>query len=97
MSETPVLRAVSPDERAPRAKSVTEAAKSGSRRDLLVATRDRIAKAVENENTPPRDLAALTKRLTDIASDIEAIDSREEKEAGSSAEVSDGRFDAKAI
>lgn len=97
MSERPNLRAVSPDERAKLPKSVTEAAKSGSRRDLLVATRDRIAVAVENGNTPPRDLAALTKRLTDIALEIEAIDSREEKEAGASAEVTDGRFDAEAI
>jgi ribosome-binding protein aMBF1 (putative translation factor) len=93
------LRAVSEGEKAPvkgKQKSVTEAADAGSTRELLVAMRARIAKAVEDPNTPARDLAALTKRLVEVVRDIEAIDARDE-EAGSHAEVSDGRFEASAI
>ena len=90
------LRAVGADERMP-PKSVTEAAKSGTTRELRVATRDRIATAVENPNTAARDLAALTKRLMETQREIEAIDAREKQEAGQHAEVSDGEFDAAAI
>ena len=79
------------------AKSVTEAAKSGDRRALLVAMRDRVAATVENTNTPARDLAALTKRLLEISNDIEAIDSREGDEKVGGVDVEDGKFDAAAI
>lgn len=58
-------------------QTVAEAAKSGSRRALLVAIRDRIAEAVTSTACAPRDLASLTKRLQDIANEIEAIDARE--------------------
>ena len=57
-------------------KTVSEAAKKGTPRDLLVAMRDRIAEAVTLE-CQPRDMAALTKRLQDIVRDIEAIDARD--------------------
>lgn len=90
------LRAVAADERPKRTKSVTEAAKSGTARELLSATRDRIAVAVEDPNTPARDLAALTKRLMETVRDIEAIDAREQ-EAGAHVDVGDGEFDAAAI
>ena len=93
------LRAVSADEKPPtpaKQKTVTEAAKGGSTRELLAATRDRIAVAVEDPNTPARDLAALSKRLMETVREIEAIDAREQ-EAGTDAEVEDGEFDAAAI
>jgi len=93
------LRAVAPDEKpaAPvRSKSVTEAAKAGSARELLAATRDRIAVAVEDQNTPARDLAALTKRLMETVREIEAIDARAQ-EAEEHAEVEDGKFEASAV
>jgi hypothetical protein len=93
------LRAVAPDEKAPvRApKSVTQAAKEGTPRELLVAMQDRVARAVEDLNTPARDLAALTKRLMEIARDIEAIDAREKEESGRGPAIEDGDFDASAI
>jgi ribosome-binding protein aMBF1 (putative translation factor) len=91
------LRPVAPDERAQKAKSITEAADSGTTRELLVAMRARIAKAVEDPNTPARDLAALTKRLVEVVRDIEAIDAREDQEVGKRGDVTDGRFDASAI
>jgi hypothetical protein len=58
--------------------------------------RTRIAKAVEDPDTPARDLAALTKRLVEVVRDIEAIDARED-EAGDSGELPDEAFDAEAI
>lgn len=93
------LRAVGADETPPppvRPKSVTQAADVGTTRELLVAMRTRIAKAVESENTPARDLAALTKRLVEVVRDIEAIDARGEA-AASDANVEDGAFDPSAV
>jgi hypothetical protein len=62
-------------------KTVTQAAASGTQRELLVAMRARVAGAVEDAETPARDLASLTKRLLEIAREIEAIDAREAEEA----------------
>lgn len=96
----PALRAVADDEKAPDAKpqTVTQAASTGTTRDLLVTMRDRVAKDVENANTPARDLAALTKRLMEIVRDIEAIDARTDQEADKDAdEVEDGDFDAASV
>ena len=94
------LRAVSEGEPAPKppTKSVTEAAKKGTPRELLVAMRDRIASAVEDPKTSPRDLAALTRRLVEVVRDIEQIDARDEQEAQrAEGEVADGAFDSSAI
>lgn len=74
------LRAVGKDEKAQKStpKTVAQAAKSENPRELLVAMRDRIAEAVSQSNCAARDLAALTKRLQDIAHDIDAIDARDD-------------------
>jgi hypothetical protein len=77
--------------------TVTDAAANGTPRDLLVTMRARIAEAVEDQNTPARDLAALTKRLVEVMRDIEAIDAREKQEAQRNADVIDETFDASAI
>jgi hypothetical protein len=76
---------VQPGESAPPkrpAKSVSQAAKGGDQRELLVAMRDRIAQTVSNHDCPPPDLASLTKRLQDIAREIELIDARAFGDAG---------------
>lgn len=94
------LRAVKPDEKvvAAKPKTVTQAAAGGDTRELLVAMRSRIAVAVEDPITPARDLAALTKRLSDIAIAIAAMDAADEQEAsGDAAEVEDGDFDAASV
>lgn len=57
--------------------TVTEAAAVGTPRDLYAAMRERVAIAVEDPNCPPRDLAALTRRLSELAKDIAAIDAQE--------------------
>ena len=95
----PQLRAVAPDEKKTlaRPQSVAEAAKSGDHRALLVAMRDRIAVAVANPDCPPRDLAALTRRLQDIAKEIEAIDMRAKEEGDDVEHVEDEAWSAEAL
>ena len=66
-------------------------------RELLVAMRTRTAKAVEDVNTPARDLAALTRRLLEIAREIESIDQRAAQEAAEDVEIADEAFDASAV
>ncbi|GAA1787960.1 hypothetical protein GCM10009748_23130 [Agromyces lapidis] len=78
------LRAVEDDEKAIPTKSVSQAAATGDHRSLLVAMRERIARAVSDPECPPRDLASLTRRLQDISKEIGAIDLRA-KEAGADA------------
>ncbi|WP_157897771.1 hypothetical protein [Mycolicibacterium rutilum] len=66
-----------PAKRAPRKVtpvSVTAAARSGDRRQLLVAMRNRIAAALDDPATKPTALAALIRQQTLIAAEIEAID-----------------------
>lgn len=94
------LRAVQPGETpAPKKKqTVEQAATSGTHRDLLVAMRDRIAQAVSSPDCPPRDLAALTRRLQDVAKEIEAIDARVADEGGGAGDGAvDTAFDAEAL
>ena len=49
--------------------------------------RERIAQTVSNPDCPPRDLAALTRRLQDIAKEIEALDLRAKEEGADAADV----------
>lgn len=66
-----------PAKRAPRKVtpvSVTAAARSGDRRQLLVAMCERIATALDDPATKPTALAALIRQQTLIAAEIEAID-----------------------
>jgi hypothetical protein len=57
-------------------RSIKDAAANGSRRDLLVAMRDKVASDLD-DGVPPRDLASLTRRLLEITKEIEAIDAGE--------------------
>ena len=80
----------------PKPKTVAEAAASGKPRDLLVAMRERIATAVSAADCPPRELAALTRRLQEIVKDIAALDAIEAEPSSSHGAV-DSSFDASAI
>lgn len=100
------LRAVKDGEKPPRKprqprtpKTVTQAAEKGTPKELMVAMRNRIAKAVEDPNTPARDLAALTKRLTEVVKEIEAIEAREKQRRTERARSNkaDAPFNAEAI
>lgn len=90
------LRAVTDEDVPAKPKTVSQAAMTGTVRELLTATRDRIALAVEDTSTPARDLAALTKRLMETVREIQALDAQAE-EAGADAQVEDGEFDEDAI
>jgi tRNA(Arg) A34 adenosine deaminase TadA len=61
-------------------RSVAKAAENGSRRDLLVALKDRLWEAVHDERTQPRDLSPLTLRLKELHAEITALDEAEEWE-----------------
>jgi len=100
MAQKP-LRAVAPGEKAPqrRLKTITQAAADGNQKELLVALRARVARTVEDPNCPPRDLAALSRRLQEINRDIEAIEAREKQEAAEDAHGNrpDDAWDAEAL
>jgi hypothetical protein len=70
------LRAVAPDEKPEpvRPSTILEAAEAGSRLEELRAMRRRIAKALDDVNTPARDLAALSRRQLEIGREVEAIE-----------------------
>lgn len=91
------LRVASEDEPPAKRKSVAEAAAGGDRRELLVAMRDRIAKAVADPDCPPRDLAALSRRLQDIAKDIDGIDLVESEDRSVVVNTSDDGWDQSTI
>jgi hypothetical protein len=99
-AKRPPLAVVKPGTRSTKpkpAKTVSRAASEGSRRELLVAMRSRVATAVEDPNTPARDLAALTRRLMEIAKDIEAIDAAEAEESRGREATPDEEWDSSAI
>lgn len=97
------LRAVNEDETAateipPKRLNVAGAAEGGTRRDLLVAMQSRIAKAIDSPDTPPRDIAALSRRLMEIAKEIEIIDFADgDDDIGRAAATADEGWDESAI
>ncbi|WP_280331507.1 hypothetical protein [Nocardia wallacei] len=77
---------------------VYEAAVGGDRRELMVALRDRLARAVEDSETPPRDLASLSRRLLEVAREIEAIDADDtEDDLTKAASTPDDEWDPEAV
>ena len=95
------LRAVEPDEKPsalqPRAMKVNEAARDGTDLELLMAMRDRVADEVANPNCPPRDLAALTRRLEELRKQIAAERLRLKEELADADDVADEAWDEEAI
>lgn len=95
------LRSVKADEAKPAAKAkahtVTSAASAGDRLALLTAMRDRVATAVESADTPARDLAALTRRLLEIAKEIDVLQAAARKAEEDESNRADERFDASAV
>lgn len=83
------------------ATAISRAAESGDSLEMLRALRLRLAKAVENERTPPRDLAALSRRLVDIDRDIKAAEAAEQEggegKGADGGDVQDGEFDPSAV
>ena len=86
----PKLRAVSADEKPARTKPMTilEAVDAGDRLAELVAMHRRIAKAVQDEDTAARDLAALSRRQIEVSKEIESL-RRQAEELRAALPVSD--------
>lgn len=79
---------------------VSDAAKSSDPRALLIALRDRVAEAIDHEFTPPRDLAALSRRLLEISKELETLDTADAEEVascGGSGGQADAAWDQEAI
>jgi hypothetical protein len=95
----PNLRAVSADETAEPVspKTILEAAELGSRLEELRAMRRRIARAMDDPNTPARDLAALSRRQLEIGKEIEAIQIAEDEDFSVIANTDDEDWDQGAI
>lgn len=92
------LRAVGPeDEDARPVTSVSDAAEFGTRVDELVQMRRVIARAIDDESTSARDLAALTRRQIEISKEIEGLRKEWAEEARESEVSDDERFSAEAI
>ena len=92
------LRAVTANDKPPPAKlkklSITQAAATGSVREQLVALRDRVAKTVEDVNCPPRDLAALSRRLMELTKEIAAIDAQAAEDLHANSVIDDEEWSA---
>lgn len=96
---SPKLRAVTADEKPARTKPMTilEAVDAGDRLAELVAMHRRIAKAVQDEGTAARDLAALSRRQIEVSKEIESLRRQAEEEAAEHAVSDDEEFDAAAL
>ncbi|KTR08288.1 hypothetical protein NS184_06055 [Curtobacterium luteum] len=74
-----------------------EAIEAGDRLAELEATHRRIGKAVQDEETPARDLASLTRRQMEISKEIESLRRQVVEERTDAAHVADAAFDATAV
>ncbi|WIE65944.1 hypothetical protein DEI99_005240 [Curtobacterium sp. MCLR17_036] len=94
------LRAVGPDEvppSPPKKLTILEAIDAGDRLAELEATHRRIGRAVQDEETPARDLASLTRRQMEISKEIEALRRQVKEERDDAAKLDDEAFDATAV
>lgn len=58
-------------------RSVFSAARTGSKLLVLETMRDRVARDIQSPDTPPRDIASLSKRLMEIMDEIEVLRAKE--------------------
>lgn len=88
------LKLVTEADRRP-VESVSDAVEFGSRMDELVQMRKVIARSIDT-TASARDLAALTKRLTEISKEIDVL-KREAFESGDAGDEISTTFDAEVI
>jgi hypothetical protein len=81
----------------PQSLTIMQAIERGDRLAELVATHRRIGKAVQDESTPARDLASLTRRQMEISKEIEALKRQRLEEAESGAVSGDEAWSEEAI
>lgn len=77
--------------------SVSEAAEYGTRLDEMQQMRRVIARALDDANTSPRDLAALSRRQLEISKEIEALERQQTEEAEQGAVSEDEGWSEEAI
>jgi hypothetical protein len=88
------LRSVAEGEKPP-PSTVFDAAERGSRLDELKAMRRVIARRLDDDSIGGRDLASLTKRLSDMSKDIEDLEVQEaERLAAEGVDAGYGATDA---
>lgn len=91
------LHAVESPPPGPRVLSVARAAREGTELEQLMAMRDRLADAITDPKCPPRDLAALTRRLEELRKEIAAERLRLKEERADAVHVADEAWDEAAI
>ena len=75
--------------------SLIEAAEAGDARGIMLALKMRLARTIQDPQTPPRDLAALANRLMTTVKELEALDAEGSDDDDS--EEEDGEFDPASI
>lgn len=65
--------------------------------DLLQRTLTRLESAVFDPDTPPRDLAALTRRLLEVSREIERLGLKDGEAGPVASEVEDAEFDEETV
>lgn len=96
----PPLRVVPPDPPKRRNyRSVSSARRNGDRLDVLLAMESRLARLIDDESTPAREISPLVRRLQEVGRDIEAIREQDQaaREVAVTAATDDERWDADAI
>jgi hypothetical protein len=94
------LRSVAPDEAPPAPKppmTILEAAEADDRLAELIAMRRRLARALDDPNCPPRDMAALSRRQLEIGREIEAMKMVAERDGHGEQPAEDEELDPAAI
>lgn len=93
------LRAIGPDDAPEDAEivSVFDAGERGSRIDELVQLRRILARAIDDTQTPAKELSPLSRRYSEVSNEIHALRKRESEEAEENAVTPDDEFSASAI
>jgi hypothetical protein len=72
--------------------NLVDAAKSGNKKEILIAMRDKLAETIQNCDSG-RDMASNTKRLMEVVNEIETIEAKEAEEAEKKKAHKQSKFD----
>lgn len=93
------FRAVGPDDAPEMSEivSVFEAGERGSKLDELTQLRRILARAIDDPQTPAKELSPLSRRYTEISNEIHSLKKREIEEAEEYAVTNDSEWRPEAI
>jgi hypothetical protein len=94
MTKSP-LRAVDPEERAPKPLTIAQAVAQGDYLEILKAQQREIAESLPEERGPAK--AALHRQLSIVSKEIESLEARDRDEGATSVPVESEPFDEAAI